>query len=165
MGQFFENPETWVLVAFIIFVGLVSKKAYLKIAVALDARASRIKDELDDATRLREEAQGLLSKYEQQQRDVVQETEQMVSRARRDSELMVKEAKERLEEQLVQREKQALQNINRAETQLVKELRSMSAEMAVRAAETLIKDNLGLPQAQKLIDNTIAELPVHLKPR
>ena len=98
MGQFFENPETWVLVAFIIFVGLVSKKAYLKIAVALDARASRIKDELDDATRLREEAQGLLSKYEQQQRDVVQETEQMVSRARRDSELMVKEAKERLEE-------------------------------------------------------------------
>ena len=165
MGQFFENPETWVLVAFIIFVGLVSKKAYLKIAVALDARASRIKDELDDATRLREEAQGLLSKYEQQQRDVVQETEQIVSRARRDSELMVKEAKERLEEQLVQREKQALQNINRAETQLVKELRSMSAEMAVRAAETLIKDNLGLPQAQKLIDNTIAELPVHLKPR
>ena len=99
-----ENPETWVLVAFLIFIALVTKKAYLVITVALDARATRIREGLDDAARLREEAQSLLAQYQRQQRGAGSEIEAMLERARRDSALMLEAARTRLAAQLLQRE-------------------------------------------------------------
>ena len=74
MAHLLENPETWILVSFVIFIGLVSKKAYAAITSALDSRASRINEELEQATRLREEAQALLAQYERQQRGSVSYT-------------------------------------------------------------------------------------------
>ncbi len=133
MEHLLENPETWVLVAFLIFIALVAKKANLAITVALDARATRIREELDDAARLREEAQSLLAQYQRQQRGVDGETEAMLERARRDSVLMLETARTRLAAQLLQREKQTAQNIARAEAQMVDEVRVAASEMAMAA--------------------------------
>ena len=163
MEHLLENPETWVLVAFLIFIALVAKKGYLVITVALDARATRIREGLDDAARLREEAQSLLAQYQRQQRGADGEIEAMLERARRDSALMLKAARTRLAAQLLQREKQTMQNIARAEAQMVDEIRVSASEMAMAAVEYMITGNLNQSQATKLIDGSIEELGTRLR--
>ncbi|HIB18899.1 MAG TPA: F0F1 ATP synthase subunit B [Alphaproteobacteria bacterium] len=162
MEHLFENPETWVLVAFVIFVALLVKKASPVIISALDARATRIRDELEDATRLREEGQSLLAQYQHQQRGVKSEAEAMLERARRDSKLMMETATARLAEQLLQREKQARQNIARTEAQVVDQVCAAAAELAIATAEQLIIQNLDKSQAMALIDRSIEDLGARL---
>ena len=163
MEHLLENPETWVLVAFLIFIALVAKKAYLVITVALDARATRIREGLDDAARLREEAQSLLAQYQRQQRGADGEIEAMLERARRDTALMLEAARTRLAAQLLQREKQTTQNIARAEAQMVDEVRVAASEMAMAAIEYMIIQNLNQSQATKLIDDSIGDLGMRLR--
>ena len=163
MEHLLENPETWVLVAFLIFIALVAKKAYLVITVALDARATRIREGLDDAARLREEAQSLLAQYQRQQRGADGEIEAMLERAHRDRALMLEAARTRLAAQLLQREKQTTQNIARAEAQMVDEVRIAASEMAMAAIEYMIIQNLNQSQATKLIDDSIGDLGMRLR--
>ena len=163
MEHLLENPETWVLVAFLIFIALVTKKAYMVITVALDARATRIREGLDDAARLREEAQSLLAQYQRQQRGADSEIEAMLERARRDSALMLEAARTRLAAQLLQREKQTTQNIARAEAQMVDEVRAAASEMAMAAIEYMIIQNLNQSRATKLIDDSIGDLGMRLR--
>ena len=163
MAHLLDNPETWVLVAFVIFIGLVSKKAYTAITSALDARATRINEELEQATGLREEAQALLAQYERQQRGLSEETEAMLVRAHRDSDILVESGTARLNEQLRQREKQALQNIAHSEAQVMNEVRAVATEIAITAAAQLISENLDKPQAETLINESISSLQNRLE--
>ena len=158
MKHFLENPETWVLVAFVIFVSLVAKKASSMIASALDARADAIKTELESAAHLREEAQNLLAQYQRQQRGVKEEVEVILEHARREGEMMTKDATARLAAQLSQRERQAKENIERNEAQVVDEIRATAAELAVAAAHTLVAQNLDKPRAAALIDRSIEDV-------
>ena len=163
MAHLLENPETWILVAFVIFIGLVSKKAYTAITSALDSRGTRINEELEQATRLREEAQALLAQYERQQRGLSEETEAMLVRARRDSEALVESGVARLNEQLIQREKQALQNIAHSEAQVINEVRAVASDITMAAAAQLISENLDKPQAETLINDSISSLQNRLE--
>ena len=158
MAHLLENPETWILVSFVIFIGLVSKKAYTAITSTLDSRATRINEELEQATGLREEAQALLAQYERQQRGLSEETDAMLVRARRDSEILVESGTARLNQQLMQREKQALQNIAHSEAQVMNEVRAVASDVAMAAAAQLISENLDKPQAETLINDSISSL-------
>ena len=163
MAHLLENPETWILVSFVIFIGLVWKKAYTAITSALDSRATRINEELEQATRLREEAQALLAQYERQQRGLSEETDAMLVRARRDSEILVESGTARLNQQLMQREKQALQNIAHSEAQVMNEVRAVASDIAMAAAAQLISENLDKPQAETLINDAISSLQNRLE--
>ena len=163
MAHLLENPETWILVAFVIFIGLVSKKAYTAITSTLDSRATRINEELEQATGLREEAQALLAQYERQQRGLSEETDAMLVRARRDSEILVESGTARLNQQLMQREKQALQNIAHSEAQVMNEVRAVASDVAMAAAAQLISENLDKPQAETLINDSISSLQNRLE--
>ena len=163
MAHLLENPETWILVSFVIFIGLVWKKAYTAITSALDSRATRINEELEQATRLREEAQALLAQYERQQRGLSEETDAMLVRARRDSEILVESGTARLNQQLMQREKQALQNIAHSEAQVMNEVRAVVSDIAMAAAAQLISENLDKPQAETLINDAISSLQNRLE--
>ena len=163
MAHLLDNPETWVLVAFVIFIGLVSKKAYTAITSTLDSRATRINEELEQATGLREEAQALLAQYERQQRGLSEETDAMLVRARRDSEILVESGTARLNQQLMQREKQALQSIAHSEAQVMNEVRAVATEIAITAAAQLISENLDKPQAETLINDAISSLQNRLE--
>ena len=158
MEHLLENPETWVLVAFVIFVSLVARKASSMIASALDARADAIRTELESAARLREEAQSLLAQYQRQQRGVKDEVEAILEHARREGEIMTKDATARLAEQLSQRERQAKENIERNEAQVVDGLRATAAELAVAAAHTLVVENLDKSRAAALVDRSIEDV-------
>ena len=158
MEHLLENPETWILVAFVIFVALVAKKASLMIASALDARADGIRTELESAARLREEAQSLLAQYQKQQRGVGDEIEALLEHARRESAIMTENATSRLAEKLSLRERQVQENIKRNEAQVVEEVRVAAAELAIAAVRTLVIQNLDKSSAAALIDRSIEDV-------
>ncbi len=153
----FEDPEFWVLVAFVLFVGGVAYKAYMAVAKQLDNRSAKIKAELDEAVRLREEAQGLLAGYQRQQRDAVQEAAAIVEHAKTEAEQMAAQAEADLEASLARRADLAVAKIDQAEVQALQDVREVAIEVATEAARRLITENLDEARAGELVDRSIAE--------
>ena len=158
----FQEAEFWVLVAFVIFVVAVFKPLRRVLLGALDARAERIKAELDEAARLREEAQATLSAYQRKQREALKEAEDILAHARDEAEMIRGKTAKDLEAALKRREKMALDRINQAESDAVQEVREIAADIAIAATKELLAENLDRARADKLIAEAIAELPKKL---
>lgn len=156
---FYQAPEFWVAVAFVIMVGAAFRPV-LRIAVAaLDARASTIRHQIEEARRLRDEAQDLLAQYERKQRDAVKEAEQIVARARRDAERGVAQATADMERALQRREFSALERIAQAEAAAVGEIRALAVDLAIRATHKLLAEHLPAAKSDAMVDEAIAALP------
>lgn len=158
MANILQNPETWVLVAFIVFVVLVAKKAWGFVTTNLDQRGARISAELEEAAKLREEAQSLLSEYQRDHRGLEQELARILERARKERDLLISSAEERLVAQLAQKEEQARQNLRHAEAKVVEDVRSRAADFTVMAARELIGRKTDTEKASALIDASINEV-------
>src|SRR3974390_1181224 len=99
LSEIFLEAEVWVAFAFIIFLGLLGYiGAYRSIAKALDDRTARIKAELDDARRLKDEAAQVLAEYQKKRGEAEREAEGIISGAKAEAERLAAEAKKRLEE-------------------------------------------------------------------
>ena len=98
MKELFSNAEFWVAVAFFIFIGIILKFGYRRVVDGLDARAERIKNELDEARSLHEEAQALLASYQRKQRDALKEAEEIVEHAKGEAARAPAEAELELQE-------------------------------------------------------------------
>jgi F-type H+-transporting ATPase subunit b len=158
MGGILENPETWVLVAFIIFVALVSKKAWSFITAGLDERGRRIAAELEEAARLREDAQSLLSEYQRDHRGLEQKITRMLDRAREERDSLISLAEQRLTNQLAQKEAQAEQNLRHAEAKVIEEIRSKASNFTIMAVRELIGRKMDSEKSSALIDKAINEV-------
>ena len=159
----FAAPELWVLVSFVLFVALlVYYKIPNKVAKALDDRAGRIHAELEEARRLREEAQTILADYQRKQRDVEKEAEDIIAMARREARFYAEESHKALNEFLQRRVKLAEEKIARAEEQAVQDIRSKSVDAAVAAAEMLIARELKGKSAEDLVDKSIRDVAARL---
>ena len=162
MSDFLSSPETWVALAFIVFVVLVWKPTHKAIVSALDDRSLRIQKELNEATRLREEAQALLTQYEGKYRDAMKEAETVLVRAREEAQRLSQQAARDLEAALKRREELAMQRIAQAEQQASADVRAAAVDVAVAAAERLLRDKLDGAKSDALIDQAIKELPAKL---
>jgi F-type H+-transporting ATPase subunit b len=150
------DPSLWVAVAFFGFVGLlVHYKIPGKMIAALDDRADQIKSELDEAQKLREDAQTVLAEYQRKQRDAVQEAEEIITLAKKEAETLAVETEQKLTEQLERRTQQAEEKIARAELQAINEVQSLAAEMSVKAAEQILRKSVTGKKADNLIDDAI----------
>lgn len=158
-----SDPTLWVAVSFLGFIGLL---LYFKVpslaAKALDDRAEAISNELDEARRLREEAQALYAEYERRQRDAEKEAESIVTQAEAEAERLAAETKVKLDLMLERRTAQAEDKITRAETQAIDEVRLAATATAIKVAEKLIGESLTKTKAASLIDESIKELPSKL---
>src|SRR6202158_2692150 len=96
--ELFRDPEFWVAIAFVIAVGLVLWKSAPMIAKSLDERAARIKAELDEAQRLREDAERALADYQRRQRDALKDAEGIIAQAKAEAERFGRKAAQDLEE-------------------------------------------------------------------
>ncbi len=153
----------WVGVSFVIFVGLmIYFKVHKMLIGGLDQRSERIKQQLDDAQRLREEAQALLASYERKQRDAVKDAEAMLEHARVEAQREGEQAEARLAEMLTRREALALEKIALAEAQAEQEIRELAIEAAIAAARRVIVEELNDERAGALVDGAIGELRGHL---
>jgi F-type H+-transporting ATPase subunit b len=155
--------EFWVAIAFIAFLLiLLYYKVPGLVAKALDDRAAAIRKELDEARRLREEAQTLLADYQRKHRNAGQEAEAIVEQARREAEAFAAETRKSLAESVERRRKQAEEKIARAETQAVEDVRAAAVDMAIAAAEKILREKTAGAGGAALIDDSIRSLKTRL---
>src|SRR5947209_2690586 len=139
----FAEPEFWVAVAFLIFVGILAYVGVPKILVsALDDRGKRVQAELDEARRLKEEAQKLLAEYKAKQRQADEEAAAIIEGAKTEAERIAAESKVKMEEFVTRRTKIAETKIAQAEAQAVADVRAAAAEAAVAAAEKILTESV-----------------------
>jgi F-type H+-transporting ATPase subunit b len=154
-----EMAEFWVAVAFVVFLLIL---VYLKvpklITKALDDRADAIRRELDEARRLREEAQNLLADYQKKHRNVGQEAGTILELAREEAQSFAQETRAGLKDLLERRTRQAEDKIARAEAQAVDEVRAAAIELAVAAAEKILREKASGAGGASLVDQSIREL-------
>lgn len=133
------ETENWVAIGFLCFVGLlVYLGAHRRVIEAIDHRQARIKSELDEARRLREEAQALLTEFERKGREAEAEADAIIASAKAEAERLAAEAKARTEEFVARRTRMAETKIAQAEQQALAEVRATAAEAAVAAAEKIL---------------------------
>jgi F-type H+-transporting ATPase subunit b len=153
----------WALVALVIFLGVVF---YMKvpgmISKSLDERANRIRNELDEARRLREEAQQLLAEYQRKRKDAEQEAGDIVAAAKREADLLVAEAQKRTEEYVARRAALAEQKIGQAERDAVNEVRASAVDIAVEAARKLLGDNVDAKVDADLFKTSLQQVKAKL---
>ena len=153
------TPEFWVLVSFVLFIGLlVYLKVPGKVGTLLDERADRIAKELDEARKLREEAQGLLADYERRRRDADKEAEAIIAQAREEAEIFATETRQKLGETIERRGRMAEEKIAQAEAYAIKEVQAAAADIAIAAATRIIMQEVQGAKADQLVDDSIASL-------
>jgi F-type H+-transporting ATPase subunit b len=162
MGEVLRNPEFWVLVAFVIAVAAVWKKASVAIGGALDDRAAKIRNELDEARKLREEAQQTLATYQRKQRDAMKEAEEILAHAKAEAERLGQQGVRDIEAALERRQRLAEERIGQAEQKALAEVRATAVDVAVSAARRIIASELDRTRGAALIDDAIAKLPQQL---
>ncbi len=153
-----QSPEFWVSIAFVIFAIFAVWKIRAPLLGALDDRAARIKHELDEARRLREEAQHLLAEHKRKQRAVEREIDEMLEHAKAESKRASEQAGFDLEAALRRREQQAAGRIAQAEAEAVSAVRDMAVDIAVEATRKLLADHLDQAKAAELVDEAVEDL-------
>jgi F-type H+-transporting ATPase subunit b len=157
------DAEFWVAVAFVGFLGVLIyfgvHEALLKL---IDQRRDRIKAELDDALRLKQEAQALLAQYQRKQREAEREATDILAGANAEAERMLAEAKGKMEEFVARRTQMAETKIAQAEAQALADVRAAAAEAAVSAAEKVLTQVVKGEVADNLIVKGIDELKTKL---
>ena len=153
------EAETWVAIAFVIFVGVMIYFGVDKLVVgALDQRATRIRGELDEARRLKDEAAALLAEYRRKQQTAEREAAEIVAGAKAEAERLAVEAKTRMDEFVARRTRMAETRIAQAEAQALADVRAAAAEAAVSAAEKILTQTVKGSVADDLLSKGIAEL-------
>lgn len=164
-GPFFSlgNTDFVVLLGFLLFIAvLVYFKVPGMLGGMLDKRAEGIRDELDEARKLREEAQSLLASYERKSRDVQAQADRIVEHARQEAELAAEQARAELKVSIARRMAAAEQQIASAQSGAVRDVRDRAAAVAVAAARDVVAAQMTAASANKLIDDAITEVGAKL---
>ncbi|MCO4318524.1 F0F1 ATP synthase subunit B [Phyllobacterium sp. 21LDTY02-6] len=153
----------YALVGLIIFLALV---VYLKVpgtvGKSLDARADKIRDELEEARRLREEAQSLLAEYQRKRKEAEKEAGEIVAIAQREAHGLLDEAKQKTEEYVARRTKLAEQKIAQAELEAVNEVRATAVDVAIAAAGKVLADKVDAKTSAELFKSSLTEVKSRL---
>lgn len=153
----------WATVALVIFLALILYlKVPAKLGESLDGRAKKVSDDLDEARRLREEAQELLAEYQRKRKEAESEAEDIVAAAKREADNFAIEAKQKTEAFVARRTAMAENKIAQAEAQALEDVKSAAVEIAVKAAESIVAGKVTGATADKLIKSSIAEVKSRL---
>ncbi len=152
----------WTAAGYFLFLGLL---VYMKVPHMvlgfLDNKISKIQQDLDEAKKLREEAQALLAKYERKRKSAQSEADEIIAAAEEEAVRIAEEAKVALEEMIARRTKSVEEKIAQAESQAIAEVRSRSAEIAVDAARTLLVEQMA-DKGDALVDAAIKDVGARL---
>jgi F-type H+-transporting ATPase subunit b len=158
-----EEPEFWVAVAFIILMGVfVYFGIHRTVLTTLDHRRDRIKAELDDARRLKEEAAKLLEQYKARRASAEREAEEIITGAKAEAERIASEAKAKMEDFVARRTKSAENKIALAEAQAVADVRAAAADAAIAAASTILSQSVKGEVAEDLLAKGIQDVRAKL---
>lgn len=155
-------PELWLVLALVALILIAFRPAKRAILGALDDRAGKIRDELEEAQRLREEAQAALANFQRRQRDALGEAGEIIAHAKAEAERLREHAVADLEETLRRRESMAMDRIAQAEAAAVAEVRGVAVDVAIAAARDIIGGQLDKSKSDALVDDAIKDLPNQL---
>ena len=158
MEHMLNDPVTWVATAFVLFMIGFVKLALPKIAAMLDNRSQQIRDELDRAVALREEAEAVLAEYQQKQREMLAQAEQILQQASDDADRMKAAAEEEMKEIVKRRSKSAQEKIERAQQDALRLVQANMVDIATQAARTLIIEHLETHGDDELIDYALEQV-------
>ncbi|KQT49926.1 ATP F0F1 synthase subunit B [Methylobacterium sp. Leaf456] len=157
------TAEFWVLVAFVAFLAIVWKVGGFDMMTGgLDTRAKRVRHELDEARRLREEAASVLDDYKRRRAQAEKDAEAIVAGAREEAERLNAEGHARLNEFVARRTKSAEAKIAQAEAQASAQVRAAAADAAVKVSETILKERLQGAAAQDLLRSSLGDVKTRL---
>lgn len=153
----------WALVALILFFALV---VYLKVPAmvtkGLDDRADKIKSDLEEARKLREEAQHLLAEYQRKRKDAEAEASEIVAAAKREADALREEAERKTADYVTRRTAQAEQKIAQAESQAMAEVKSTAVDLAMEAARDVISSKVAGKTSADMFKKSLAEVKARM---
>ena len=163
--EFFAEPRNWVFLAFVVFFVLFGKMLWVAIRDILDRRAALVRAELDEAERLRREAEAMLADAKQRREAAIADAQRLLEGAKHEAERLTAAAAAEAEAAAKRREQMALDRIAAAEKAAVDQVRLTAAQIATAASERVIRDGLTPAADAALIDRAISGLPAALSGR
>jgi len=163
--EFFAEPRNWVFLAFVVFFVLFGKMLWVAIRDILDRRAALVRAELDEAERLRREAEAMLADAKQRRQAAIADAQRLLEGAKHEAERLTAAAAAEAEAAAKRREQMALDRIAAAEKAAVDQVRLTAAQIATAASERVIRDGLTPAADAALIDRAISGLPAALSGR
>lgn len=163
--SFFQDPRSWVAIAFVIFFVIFGGKLWGVITAMLDKRGDAIRAELAEAKRLRQEAEAMLLDARNRREGAIADAQKLLEGAKAEAHRLATAAAAEAESSAARRERMALDRIAAAEKAAVDEVRITAANVAAAAAERVIRDGLGADANAHLVDSAIAGLPAALATR
>ena len=160
-----SNPETWVSLAFILFFVIFGRRIFTPLIAGLDNRAARIRTQLDEAARLRAEAETMLKDAQARREAAMRDAQAMLDRAREEAARAADQARADAETASRRRERLATERIQAAEAAAVAEVRRAAIDVATQAATRVLAESVGGDADAALIDRSLAALPGALSGR
>ncbi len=158
-----HDATVWFAISFVIFVVIAWKAGGAAIASALDNYGAKVKQELDQAAALHAEAAQLLADTQAKHNNAFKESDAIIARAEEQARLLQVQAEKDLESTLKRREQQAVERIQLLQEQAATEIRAQAVDVALKAAEALLRTHLGAEHDKKLIEAQTAEMAKSLK--
>jgi F-type H+-transporting ATPase subunit b len=163
--SFFADPRNWVLIAFFLFFIIFGRKLWSALAKMLDDRAGAVRTELEEAARLRREAEAMLRDAEARRAEALREAQALIEGAKSQAGRVAATAAADAEASARRREQMAMDRISAAEKAAVDEVRLTAVEVATTAARQVIAEGLSADADSRLIDHAITQLPGALSGR
>ena len=157
--SFFGDPASWVLVAFIIFVILaLVAKAPSMIAKILDSEIEKIKNELNDARKLKEDANSLLADYERKVQNAQKEMEKILDQAKTTAKNHDESARKKVEECIKRAEQQSIEKIAQTEKMALSKVKQEIVSNSIEVAEKIVSENITEDNSKKLFSQSVQQI-------
>jgi F-type H+-transporting ATPase subunit b len=153
------EAEFWVAIAFVIFLGVMAYfGAHRRLVKGIDGRRDRIRAELDEARRIKAEAEALFASYKNKQQEAEREAEAIIAGAKAEAERLAAEAEAKIEDFVARHTKMAESKITQAEAQALADVRSAAADAAAAAAELILSRSVKDKVADDLVAKGISDV-------
>ncbi len=152
------DESLWVALGFFLFILLVWKKAKSSFETLLDERTKNITSQLQEAQKLREEAEAELGKIQSLKSETEKEVQTIILNAKASAERIKNNANEKIQETMKRREKQAIEKINASRDSLIFEIREKIANLTTRVSKEIILNKLDKKKSKELVDNSIKKI-------
>lgn len=160
--SFLQNEYLWISLAILTLFWLAWGPVKGALLGGLDARAARIAKDLDEAAKLRAEAEKLLAEYQAKHREAMAQAESIVTAAKEEAARLAAKAEGDLAAALKRREDLAMERIAQAEAQATSEVRAAAVDLAMAATTKLLGTRLDAARQDALIDGAIKAMPARL---
>jgi len=159
MMELFQDTNFWVLISFIIFIGVAWKYGKDAALAKIDGKIDAISKELTEAERIRVDAQELLAEYQRKHKDALSEADKIIADAKNHAEDIRKKAEEDMERTQARREAQLDEKLKRIEQNAAQEIEAYTAKIAVNAARQILVDKMDAKADKDIINNIMSDVP------